>query len=76
MFPPSQAAIRVPAQLFFSGMGMAFGSWSAGALYDQYGFYAPGFALGLAFNIANLAILSVLVLLQVRSHASRRRAPI
>jgi MFS family permease len=76
MFPPSQAAIRVPAQLFFSGMGMAFGSWSAGALYDQYGFYAPGFALGLAFNIANLAILSVLVMLQVRSYASRRRAQI
>lgn len=64
LFPPSQAAVRVPAQLLFSGMGMAFGSWSAGALYDLYGFYAPGFALGLAFNIANLAILCALVLLQ------------
>jgi MFS family permease len=64
VFPPSQAAVRVPAQLLFSGMGMAFGSWSAGALYDSYGFYAPGFALGLAFNVANLGVLATLVMLQ------------
>lgn len=64
LFPPSQAAVRVPAQLLFSGMGMAFGSWSAGALYDAYGFYAPGFGLGVAFNLVNLAILGTLVLLQ------------
>jgi MFS family permease len=64
LFPPSQAAVRVPAQLLFSGMGMAFGSWSAGALYDAYGFYAPGFALGVAFNLVNLAILGTLVLLR------------
>jgi len=63
LFPPSQAAVRVPLQLLFSGMGMAFGSWSAGALYDIYGYYAPGFGLGIAFNMANLAILAVLVLL-------------
>ena len=31
LFPVSQAAVRVPMQLLFSGMGMAFGSWSAGA---------------------------------------------
>jgi MFS family permease len=74
MFPPSQAAVRVPMQLLFSGMGMAFGSWSAGALYDVYGFYAPGFALGLAFNLANLCFLSVLVLLQRQSHAGRAAA--
>jgi hypothetical protein len=61
----------VPLQLLFSGMGMAFGSWSAGALYDAYGFYAPGFALGLGFNVANLAILAVLVLL---SSVARRAA--
>jgi MFS family permease len=71
MFPPYQAAVRVPMQLLFSGMGMAFGSWSAGALYDQLGFYAPAFALGLAFNLANLGFLSTLVLLQRRSHPDR-----
>jgi MFS family permease len=71
LFPPSQAAMRVPLQLLFSGMGMAFGSWSAGALYDAYGFYAPGFALGLGFNGLNLVILAMLVLLSARD--GRRR---
>ena len=32
---------------------MAFGSWLAGKLYDQFGFYAPAFAVGVFFNIAN-----------------------
>ncbi len=70
LFPASQAATRVPLQLFFSGMGMAFGSWSAGALYDAFGFYAPGFSLGIAFNVVNVCILVTLVLLQ-RRHGMR-----
>jgi hypothetical protein len=45
---------------------MAFGSWSAGALYDAYGSYVPGFALGIGFNLVNLALLSTLVLLEFR----------
>jgi MFS family permease len=70
LFPASEAATRVPLQLFFSGMGMAFGSWSAGALYDAFGYYAPGFALGIVFNLANLGILVTLVLLE-RMHAAQ-----
>ncbi len=65
-FPPAQAATRVPFQLLFGGAGMAFGSWSAGALYDVYGAYAPGFALGVGFNFVNLALLSTLVLFEFR----------
>jgi MFS family permease len=65
-FPASQAARRVPLQLLSGGMGMAFGSWSAGALYDVWGTYAPGFALGVAFNFVNLALLTTLVLLESR----------
>ena len=38
----------------------------AGALYDHFGFYAPAFAVGVFFNIANLIVISFLV--------SRRRA--
>jgi MFS family permease len=69
LYPASEAATRVPLQLFFSGMGMAFGSWSAGALYDVFGYYAPGFSLGIAFNLVNLAILGTMVRLQQR-HAT------
>jgi MFS family permease len=66
-FPASEAATRVPLQLLFSGMGMAFGSWSAGALYDVFGYYAPGFALGIGFNLVNLCVLGTLVRLE-RGH--------
>ena len=40
---------------------MAVGSWLAGALYDQFGFYAPAFGVGILFNVANLALVGFLV---------------
>lgn len=62
LFPASQAAWRMPLTLFTAMGGMAFGSWFAGALYDRFGYYAPAFGLGVAFNIANLAIVGFLLL--------------
>jgi MFS family permease len=67
LFPSSEAGWRVPTLLFMSGTGMATGGWLAGYLYDLYGFYAPAFATGVAFNLANLALLAMLVV--------RRRMP-
>jgi hypothetical protein len=43
---------------------MAFGGWFAGALYNHFGFYAPAFAAGAMFNLANLAVIGFLVVLQ------------
>jgi predicted MFS family arabinose efflux permease len=42
-------------------VGMAFGSWFAGTLYDHFGFYAPAFAAGVLFNGANVLIVGFLV---------------
>ena len=64
LFPMSEAHWRVPTLLFMSGTGMATGGWLAGYLYDLYGFYAPAFATGVAFNLANLSVLSFLVIRQ------------
>jgi len=61
LFPSSEAAWRVPTVLFVSMGGMAFGSWFAGALYDHFGYYAPAFAVGVAFNLANLAVIGFLL---------------
>src|SRR5437868_5941322 len=66
LFPAREAAWRVPTVLFVSMGGMAFGSWFAGALYDDFGFYAPAFAAGVLFNLVNLALVGVLVLRQRR----------
>lgn len=61
-FPAREAGWRVPALLLMSGSGMAVGSWLAGAIYDQYAYYAPAFAVGLGFNLVNIALLAILVL--------------
>jgi MFS family permease len=63
-YPLSEAHWRVPSLLLLSGTGMAIGGWLAGYLYDIYGYYTPAFAVGVAFNIANIALLFMLVVRQ------------
>jgi MFS family permease len=60
-FPSSEASWRIPTLLMISMAGMAFGSWFAGTLYDKFGFYAPAFAAGVLFNVANLLMIGFLV---------------
>ena len=69
LFPASEASWRVPSVLLFSGSGMAFGGWLAGAIYDAAGFYAAAFAAGILFNIAHLMVIATLVWRQRRSNA-------
>jgi MFS family permease len=64
LFPSSEASWRVPTVLFVAMSGMAFGSWFAGALYDHFGYYAPAFAIGAAFNVANLTVVGFLLMRQ------------
>jgi MFS family permease len=61
LFPSSEASWRVPTFFFLAMGGMAFGSWLAGMLYDHFGFYAPAFAVGVVFNLANLVVIGFLV---------------
>lgn len=61
IFPPSEASWRMPLTLFTAMSGMAAGSWFAGFLYDHFGYYAPAFTTGIAFNIVNLTIIGFLV---------------
>jgi MFS family permease len=63
LFPAHEASWRIPTLLLTGMSGMAAGSWLAGVIYDHYGFYAPAFATGLAFNIANFVIIACLVVL-------------
>jgi len=64
LYPMSEAHWRVPAVLLLTGSGMGTGGWLAGYLYDIYGYYTPAFATGVAFNIANIAILFMLLVRQ------------
>jgi MFS family permease len=75
LFPASEASWRVPTLLLFSGSGMAFGGWLAGAIYDSAGVYAIAFAVGIVFNVANLALIGVLVWRQHARPSLTRSAP-
>jgi MFS family permease len=66
LFPAREASWRVPSLLLCSGSGMAFGGWMAGAIYDDVGFYAAAFAVGIIFNLANLVVIGALVWRQSR----------
>jgi len=66
LFSSAEASWRVPTILFTGMSGMAFGGWFAGALYDHFGFYAPAFAAGALFNLANLLVIGFLVARQAR----------
>src|SRR6185312_9944412 len=61
IFPASEASWRIPAVLFPGALGMAAGGWLAGVIHDAYGFYAPAFATGLAFNLLNLFLIGTLL---------------
>ncbi|MBV1796678.1 hypothetical protein [Siccirubricoccus sp. G192] len=64
LFPAREAAWRVPVLLFCSLGGMAAGAWLAGFLYDRFGSYAIAWEVGIAFNLANLALVGTLALRQ------------
>jgi MFS family permease len=72
LFPANEASWRVPSVLLFSGSGMAFGGWLAGAIYDAAGFYAAAFAAGIVFNFAHLIVVGALVWRQRSSAATQR----
>ncbi len=61
LFPDREASWRVPVLLLAGQGGMAAGSWVAGGIYDHYLAYAPAFAVGVVFNLANLALIGALV---------------
>ena len=77
LFPEDEASWRIPTLLLTGMAGMAAGSWLAGVIYDHYGFYAPAFATGLVFNIANFSIIAGLVVLSRGTlvHRTTARVP-
>jgi MFS family permease len=69
IFPSREASWRIPTLLLCSGTGMAGGGWIAGLLYDHFGHYGPSFMTGIAFNLANFAVVALLVSRQYRRFA-------
>ncbi len=59
--PVGSAGKRTGLVLGCGGLGMALGSWMGGYVYDMTGHYAWAFAIGVAANLMNLAIVGTLI---------------
>ena len=71
--PPLEAGRRVGLVMSATIMGMAFGGWFSGWLYDLSGTYALAIWNGVGWNLINIAIV---ILILVRIGPSRTPNPI
>jgi sugar phosphate permease len=65
--PAKEAATRVGIVIMASVVGMSFGGWISGVIFDMTGSYRAAFLNGMAWNALNMGIALMLLL------RSRRR---
>src|SRR3977135_561510 len=69
----SQAATRVGIVVLASVVGMSFGGWVSGVIFDASGSYAAAFLNGLAWNALNITLMvSVVVRARARAGGGER----
>ncbi len=55
-FPAAEAGMRVGVVLTSTLLGMAFGGWLSGVIFDWTGSYQAAFVNGIAWNLLNVSI--------------------
>ena len=60
-FPPAQSGATLGLVIMATLGGMAFGGWASGWIFDQTGAYQMAFLNGLAWNLVNVAIVTLLM---------------
>ncbi|CCE04735.1 putative permease of the major facilitator superfamily [Bradyrhizobium sp. STM 3843] len=68
--PAQEAATRIGIVVFATVVGMSFGGWISGVIFDATGSYAAAFINGVAWNGLNLAIVLTLLMLARRQRAA------
>jgi uncharacterized membrane protein YoaK (UPF0700 family) len=61
LFPAGDAGWRIGVTFLSTIIGMAFGAWLAGALYDLSGSYTLSFVNAIVFNVLNMGIVGLLI---------------
>ncbi len=69
-FPAREAGTRVSLVLMATVIGMAFGGWVSGEIYDFTGSYQAAFLHGIAWNLVNMSIAFLLLRGRWRMRAS------
>ncbi|MAM67607.1 MAG: MFS transporter [Rhodospirillaceae bacterium] len=70
--PARVAAERVGILIMMTIVGMAFGGWSSGWIYDATGSYQAAFIHGIGWNILNVGIMLIILL---RTRGDRSATP-
>ncbi len=65
-FSPGEAGTRVGIALMATLLGMAFGGWISGVIYDLTRSYHAAFVNGILWNLVNLAIVGWLLMRRER----------
>ncbi|HET6838743.1 MAG TPA: MFS transporter, partial [Bradyrhizobium sp.] len=58
----SEAATRVGIVIFASVIGMSFGGWVSGVIFDATGSYGAAFLNGIGWNALNITIMFALLM--------------
>jgi MFS family permease len=61
-FPPREAGTRVGLAIFATIVGMAWGGWVSGWIFDLTGSYRAAFLNGIAWNLLNVSVMTWLLL--------------
>ena len=59
--PAREAGQRVGIVIMATILGMALGGWMSGWIYDQTGSYAAAFLNGIAWNLLNVSVMTLLL---------------
>ena len=62
LFPAREAGTRVGTVIMATVFGMALGGWMSGAIFDLTGSYRDAFANGVAWNVLNIGVVTMLLL--------------
>jgi MFS family permease len=60
-FSPKEAGARVGIVIMATLIGMSFGGWISGAIFDWTGSYHAAFLNGIAWNLLNVVIVAGLM---------------
>ena len=72
-FPESQAGGRIGLIIFATIVGMAFGGWGSGAIYDLSHSYTMAFVHGIGWNLVNVWV-TVFLLSRARHRGQRTQS--
>jgi MFS family permease len=68
--PAAEAATRLGIVIFASVLGMSFGGWVSGVIFDATGSYTAAFINGIAWNALNISIM-VGLLFRARANSAK-----